>query len=145
MGWLALYCAGKPHIGLADNATVRLDADTEVQPDALLRTSSEHGGNSRVIENDFIEGPPELIFEIAATSASYDLHDKKKAYESAGVQEYVVWRIYDQCVDWFLLDDKRFVSLEPDKNGIIRSRVFPGLDLNVPALLKGDMAEVMKF
>lgn len=144
MGWLALYCAARPYIGLADNATVRLDKDTEVQPDALLRLSSENGGLSRVTENDYIEGPPELIVEIAATSATYDLHDKKKAYEKAGVQEYIVWRIYDWCVDWFYLEAGQFAEFKPDEKGIVQSRVFPGLDLNVSALLKGDMTEVLK-
>ena len=35
MGWLAAHCAATPGVKLNDNATVRLDLDNEVQPDAL--------------------------------------------------------------------------------------------------------------
>ncbi|HAG80869.1 MAG TPA: hypothetical protein DCL61_06780, partial [Cyanobacteria bacterium UBA12227] len=54
--------------------TVRLDADNEPQPDALLRIEPEVGGNSSISEDDYIEGAPELIVEVAASSASYDLN-----------------------------------------------------------------------
>lgn len=37
MTWLGTYCAATPGVDLGDNATVRLDLDNEVQPDALLR------------------------------------------------------------------------------------------------------------
>ena len=78
MGWLAMYEAATPGVELGDNATVRLDADNEPQPDALLRV--EVGGLSRISEDDYVEGAPELIVEIAASSASLDLHEKLKVY-----------------------------------------------------------------
>ncbi len=71
VGWLLVYKAATPGVDLADNSTVRLDADNEAQPDALLRLESEVGGNSRISEDDYVEGAPELIVEIAASSASY--------------------------------------------------------------------------
>jgi Uma2 family endonuclease len=37
-------------------------------------------------EDDYVEGAPELIAEIAASSASYDLNDKLNAYRRNGVQ-----------------------------------------------------------
>jgi Uma2 family endonuclease len=49
---------------------VRLDADNQVQPDALLRIKI--AGQSTISDDDYIEGAPELIVEIAASSASYD-------------------------------------------------------------------------
>ncbi len=96
MGWLAVYCAATPGIESADNTTVRLDLDNEPQPDALLRIDAELGGHSRISEDDYLEGAPELIVEIASSSASYDLHDKKKVYRRNGVQEYIVWRVGDR-------------------------------------------------
>jgi hypothetical protein len=36
------------------------------------------GGNSRITDDDYIEGAPELLAEIAASSAAYQLYDKKK-------------------------------------------------------------------
>lgn len=143
MTWLGTYYAATPGVELADNATVRLDLDNEPQPDALLRIEPEVGGHSRVGDDDYIEGPPELIVEIAASSASYDLHDKLHAYRRNMVQEYMVWRVYDQQIDWWRLDEGDYQPLTPDDAGIIHSQVFPGLALNVPALLKDDLAAVL--
>ncbi|HFQ94164.1 MAG TPA: Uma2 family endonuclease [Anaerolineae bacterium] len=142
--WLGVYCAANADIILGDNATVRLDADNEVQPDALLRWDESKGGRSRITDDDYLEGPPELIVEIAASSASYDLYEKKTVYRRNGVQEYVVWRIYDGRLDWFYLDEGIYKELTPDENGIITSRVFPGLRLDVSALLQNDMAAVLQ-
>lgn len=142
--WLGVYCTKNPDVSAGDNVTVRLDADNEVQPDALLRLAENKGGRSRITDDDYLEGSPELIVEIAASSASYDLYEKKTVYRRNGVQEYVVWRIYDGRLDWFWLDEGVYKELSPDENGIIASRIFPGLRLDVPALLRNDMTAVLK-
>lgn len=141
--WLATYYAATPGANSGDNATVRLDTETEVQPDVLLRLETEVGGTSDISDDDYIEGPPELIVEIAASSVSYDLHDKKRLYQRNGVQEYLVWRVYDEALDWFHLRDGVYHKLTADDDGLIRSQVFPGLHLDVLALLQGDLAAVL--
>ncbi len=143
VGWLMVYKAATPGVDLGDNATVRLDADNEPQPDALLRIEPEVGGNSRISEDDYVEGAPELIAEIAASSASYDLNDKLNAYRRNGVQEYIVWQMYENRLDWYSLQEGRYVPLEPDAAGVIRSQIFPGLWLVVNALREGNLAEVL--
>lgn len=143
MTWLGTYCAASPGVDLQDNATVRLDADNEPQPDALLRIEPEVGGNSRISEDDYIEGSPELIAEIAASSASYDLNDKLNAYRRNGVKEYIVWQMYENLLSWFILKEGRYILLEADKSGIISSETFPGLWLAVDALREGNLAEVL--
>ncbi len=132
-----------PGVDLGDNATVRLDGDNEPQPDALLRLEPSLGGQSRISADDYIEGAPELIVEIAGSSAAYDLHDKLKVYCRHGVQEYLVWQIYEQRLDWFHLVDGSYLALLPDTQGVIASQVFPGLSLAVAAMLVGDMAAVL--
>ncbi|MEQ9354178.1 Uma2 family endonuclease [Coleofasciculus chthonoplastes] len=141
--WLGTYGVATPGVDVQDNTTVRLDADNEPQPDALLRIEPEVGGNSRITEDDYIEGAPELIVEVAASSASYDLNDKLNAYRRNGVQEYIVWQSYENRIDWFCLEEGRYVSVEPDEAGIIRSRLFSGLWLAVNALREGNLAEVL--
>lgn len=143
MGWLTAYWVATPGVDLGDNATVRLDADNEPQPDALLRIEPKVGGNSRISDDDYVVGAPELIAEIAASSASYDLNDKLNAYRRNGVQEYIVWQIYDNRLDWFILQEGRYIALQPDSTGVIRSQIFPGLWLSVNALLEGNLAEVL--
>jgi Uma2 family endonuclease len=139
--WLGTYRIGTLGTGSGGNSTVRLDLDNEPQPDILLRR--EVGGSSRIDADGYIEGAPELVVEIAASSASYDLHDKLRAYRRNGVQEYVVWRVLDRRIDWLVLREGEYRPLTPDEQGIIRSEVFPGLWLAVTALLSGDMATVM--
>ena len=141
--WLGTYAAFTQGVRLGDNATVRLDSDTEPQPDALLRIEPEVGGSSHISEDDYIEGAPELVAEISSSTASYDLHDKMDAYRRAGVKEYLVWRVEDGQVDWFVLRDGAYMRLAPDGSDMISSLTFPGLWLAVSALLAGDMAQVV--
>lgn len=141
--WLGVYVASTPGVQAGDNATVRLDRNNEVQPDVLLRITSSELGRSRITDDDYIEGAPELLIEIAGSSATIDLYDKLKVYQRNGVQEYIVWQVYEERLDWFQLIDDGYQPLESDEAGVSRSRVFPGLWLNVPALLDGDLARVL--
>ncbi|NEO64130.1 MAG: Uma2 family endonuclease [Moorea sp. SIO4G2] len=141
MAWLGVYWAATPGVQVADNPTVRLDADNEVQPDALLRI--EENGQSTISNDDYVEGAPELIVEIAASSASYDLHQKFNVYRRNQVQEYLVWRVYDQELDWFCLQEGKYIALQPDQAGILTSTIFPGLCLAKSALLSGDLGTVL--
>ncbi len=141
MTWLGVYEAATPGVGMADNGTVRLDADNEPQPDGLLRIES--GGSSAISGDDYIEDAPELVVEIASSSAANDLYDKKKVYRRNGVQEYIVWQSLENKLDWFSLQNGQYVNLTPDTNGIIKSIVFPGLWLDISALLGSDMAKVL--
>ncbi|WP_253188376.1 Uma2 family endonuclease [Leptolyngbya sp. 'hensonii'] len=113
------------------------------QPDAALFIGASSGGPVRLSNDDYIEGAPELLAEIAASSAAIDLGDKKRAYRRNGVQEYLVWRVYDRQIDWFRLQDGDYVSLPVDEQGIMRSQVFPGLWLAVSAMLSGEMQAVL--
>jgi Uma2 family endonuclease len=140
--WLGVYRAHTPGVRGGDNGTLRLDWDNEPQPDGYLRLLEQCGGQSRVVEG-YIEGAPELVVEIAASSASYDLHDKLNAYRRNGVREYVVWRVWDQAVDWFVLRDGRYEPLPIGDDGLYKSEVFPGLWLDVRAALAGEAAGVL--
>jgi Uma2 family endonuclease len=93
IGWLATYCSETPGVDFADNATVRLDTGNEPQPDAALWIEAEAGGNVRITEDDYLEGSPDLAVEIAASSVSYDLYDKREVYRRNGVKEYIVWQV----------------------------------------------------
>ncbi len=140
IGWLGAYRARHPGLRLGNNATVLLDANNEVQPDACLWR--EEPGGPRLNADHYIEGAPQLVVEVAASSAAYDLHTKLRAYQRNGVQEYVVWRVLDHMIDWFRLREGEYVWVEPDEDGVIESEVFPGLCLNVPALLVDDLQAV---
>ncbi len=143
MGWLSTYFAATPGTDFSDNATVLLDIDNDPQPDALLRIETEAGGTSVITDNGYLEGPPELLVEISASTESYDLHDKMNSYRRNGVQEYVVWRVRNNAIDWFHLTGGRYERLTADADGVIHSRVFPGLRLDTVAMLADDLATVL--
>jgi Uma2 family endonuclease len=140
--WMRVFAVRTPGLRVAENTTVFLGPDTEVQPDVLAFWSPPRG-SARLSPRGYIEGPPLLVIEVAASSASYDLHDKMEAYRRVGVPEYIVWRVIDEKVDWFHLQNGQYVRLEPDGQGIIESKVLPGLRLPVDRLLAGDAAAVL--
>ncbi len=141
--WLGYYSAHTPGTTVGDNVTVRFDHENEVQPDALLRIDSDSGGRSSVSDDDYLEGPPELIVEIAASSVSYDMNQKRRVYARTGVPEYIVLLTYEQRVVWFVLREGIYEEIEPDAQGILRSEIFPGLWLDSAALLDADLSRVL--
>ena len=138
--WLGVYAAATPGVDFGDNATVRLDLENEVQPAALLRLA--RGGRSRLGPGGYLEGAPELAVEVTASSASYDLHDKFRAYQRNGVQEYLVWRVDEAAIDWFRLAGSRYERVEA-VDGVLKSRAFAGLWLDVGAILRLELGEVL--
>jgi Uma2 family endonuclease len=143
MTWLGTYEAMTPGVAVGDAPTVRLDIDNEPQPDAVLLITPEAGGQAKLSEDDYIEGAPELVVEIAASSVAIDLHAKKQAYRRNGVKEYIVWQVLDQKISWFYLEKGEYLDLTVDQDGILQSRVFPGLWLAVADLLAGNMRDVL--
>ena len=141
MLWLGTYSVRDPELLLEDNATVYLDDRSEVQPDAFI-WRPEPGG-PRLTEDGYVEGAPQLVVEVAASSVSYDLHDKMEAYRRNGVREYIVWRVLDAAIDWFRLREGKYVRLEPDAEGVIESEEYPGLRLHVPSMLAGNRAALL--
>ncbi len=140
-GWLATYQIATPGVEIADAVSVRLDDDNEPQPDIALFVAA--GGQTTISADDYVEGAPELLAEISASTVSIDLGAKKTAYQQNGVQEYIVWRVLDGAIDWFYLANGTYVDLPPDDDGIIRSRQFPGLWLDRAALLNDNMPQVI--
>ncbi len=142
--WLGHYEGATPGVRAYDNTTLRLDLDNEPQPDLLLRLLPEHGGACRDTEDHFLQGPPELVLEVTASSVSYDLHSKLHAYRRNGVREYLAWRVDDHAIDWFVLRGGRYELLAPPEAPVMRSEAFPGLWLDPLALLRDDMPAVLR-
>jgi Uma2 family endonuclease len=143
VGWLFVYEANTPGVASGDNTTLKLDNDNMPQPDALMVIHPALGGQARIDADGYIEGAPELIAEIAASAASIDLGNKFRVYRRNGVREYIVWRVYDRAIDWFVLRDSEYQPLAVGEDGTVRSEVFPGLWLNVPAMLDGRLDVVI--
>src|SRR5207249_5312685 len=114
----------------ATHATTRLGPYDVPPPDGLLRITAEYGGQARVDAKGYLDGAPELVVEVAASSVSLDVREKLASYRRAGVREYIVWRTEDETVDWWAVEEDEFRPLPAEADGTMCSRGFPGLWLD---------------
>lgn len=143
MTWLGNYWIATPGTQARDNATAILDDTSEPQPDAVLILDPACGGQTGLSEDGYATGPPEMIVEVASSSASIDLHTKRRDYEQAGVLEYIVIVIRQHRVRWFVLQEDGYQEGVAE-DGVFKSAVFPGLWLHAAALLQLDGLQVME-
>jgi Uma2 family endonuclease len=135
------YEGRTPGVESGDNATIMLDDEGEPQPDLFLRVLPEFGGQSSTSEDEYIQGAPELLAEIAHSSRAIDLHGKRDDYERNGVLEYLVLCLQERQLRWF--DLRHGQELQPDADGICRIRSFPGLWIDAAAVLAKDYFRMM--
>jgi Uma2 family endonuclease len=138
---LIQYEVSTPGVEVAGDMTTILGEKSEPQPDLMLRILTDCDGQSRYNERDYLVGPPEFIAEVSHATRSLDLKAKKEDYLAAGVQEYLVVDLEEQALHWFHFPSKR--KLKADKQGLWKSRVFPGLWLDGPALFALDSAKLI--
>ncbi len=140
--WLGVYRAATPGCEAMTNATWLMGEDDAPQPDTSLRILPEYGGQSRT-EGSYAAGAPEFLAEVCVSSTAYDLHQKLEVYQEAGVREYLAVLMREREVRWHRRTDGRFTVLPVPADGVYRSAAFPGLWLDAPALLRGDLARVL--
>jgi Uma2 family endonuclease len=140
MAWITHYWAATPGVQVADNGTYRLDEDNEPQPDVSMWIDQPVSGGAWIDEDDYLAGAPELLVEVAASTASIDLGDKKRAYQRIGVQEYLVLQVYEQKASWFRLQDGEYQAIPADAQGVLRSVLFPGLWLDPAKFWAADLS-----
>ena len=141
VAFLGVYRWATPGVLGGGPASIILSDKTMPEPDAYLAVDPNCGGRFKFDKKGFIHGAPELLAEISSSSVSYDLHTKKELYRKFDVKEYVVWRVKEQAVDWFVLRGEQFEPLAAN-DGIYRSETFPGLWLAAPALVASDFTRV---
>jgi Uma2 family endonuclease len=141
--WLNVYSSETPGVRCFPDATVRLDMDNEPQPDVALIKIGQLGGQARISTDDYLEGAPELVVEIVGSSRSYDLHQKKGAYRRNGVREFPAWNTEDNQIIWWQLSEGDYREIPRSPDGLLKSTIFPGLWLDLEALLRGDMKAVL--
>jgi Uma2 family endonuclease len=141
VGVLIHYVAKTPGVDVADNGTLQLDEENEVQPDAMVFLPP--GKGSLTIEGEYASGRPELIVEVASSSVAIDVHRKKRVYQRHGVQEYLVWRVRDSEIDLFRLHEGVYQQATLE-DGLLKIRQLPGLWLDPAALIRGDLPKALE-
>ena len=135
-GLFWMYQTATPGVEAQDNSTVILGESSEPQPDLHLRVLPDFGGRVKPNRKGILTGPPELVAEVAHSSEAFDLHAKRRDYQHGGVLEYLVLLIREGSLRAFDLTSGEEIPVDPD--GIYRSKVFPGLWIDVDAVMKGD-------
>jgi Uma2 family endonuclease len=131
--WLWLYEDSTPGCATGINCTWVMGPKNVPQPDIFLHILAEFGGQSRV-EGVDATGAPELVVEVSRSSLSRDLGVKLDLYRRAGVREYLTVLLDSREVLWRHLSRGRYRGIKPDDDGLLRSRLFPGLWLDPDAL-----------
>jgi Uma2 family endonuclease len=75
-----------------------------------------------------------LLVEIADTSLTYDLTDKKKEYEEVGVPEYWVVDVTDKTIFVFQMEHGCYTSLGAKSTAILQLRAFPEVTITIADL-----------
>lgn len=143
IGWLGMYAAGVVGLSGSAQATLCLDNFNEPQPDALLRFEPEYGGGSTMTDDGYLEGPVEFVLEVAGSSASYDMNQKKQVYARHGISEYLILLTHERRIVWYVLRDGNYEEIAVDEEGILRSEILPGLWLKQDAVWQNDMAAIL--
>jgi len=142
--WMGLYRASTPGVLVSADASIRLDLDNEPQPDALMYIEPARGGLARLDDEGYLEGGPELVAEVAASTVSIARNTKLRVYRRNNIREYIIWRVDDQVIDWFVLRQGQYDPLPRTADGLLKSEQFPGLWLDADALLRFDLAGVLQ-
>ena len=138
-GWLLFYAKATPGCAARLSGTWLMPRESVPQPGLAMRILAGHGGQSWM-ENKYPAGAPELIVEISHATSLGDSGTKLRLYERSGVREYLIVRPEKQQAIWRELFDGGYREIAAGQDGILRSRVFPGLWLDVAAVWSGDFA-----
>ena len=138
IGCLEIYCGETPGLDCLADATDRLDDENEPRPDVAAFIEPGYGGRCRIDRQGYLTGGPQFICEIAASTEFLDRGMKRRVYQRHGVEEYLVWRTRREFIETYRLIDGDLVLVDADADGIYRSRIFPGLWLDLAAAVGKD-------
>lgn len=113
-------------------------------PDMIVMIG--HGRNKQCQPNfdrDYFEGPPNFILDIHQDSKSDFIQGRKEVFSSSGVKEYLVVNEELTKIEWNRLNGSKYLNIEPDQEGMIKSTSLPGLWMPIDALKKRDYWTIM--
>lgn len=137
--WLGTYALEFSSLTVSNNATIRLNAENDPQPDLCM---IRRDGQTHYDEDGYLIGPPELIVEIAGSSASYDFGEKRDVFDAAGVAEYLVYETVGGRIAWWTRQNGALHEIVPE-NGNYQSQMFTGLWLDSDALRSCDATKLI--
>jgi Uma2 family endonuclease len=131
--WLSLFAGATPGCAVCSDTTWVMGPSEVPQPDLAMRILPQFGGQSKD-SGHYPAGAPELIVEISGSSTSRDLGVKLDSYRRAGVREYLTVLLNPKQIIWRQLVRNRYKEVTASADGLLKSRVFPGLWLDPAAV-----------
>jgi Uma2 family endonuclease len=131
--WLGSYADETPGCGGGLESTWVMGEKSAPQPDLHLRILPEFGGQSSRA-GVYCAGAPELIVEVSGSTLSRDLGAKLELYRRSGVREYLSVLLSPRQIIWRELIRGKYREIAASEDGLLRSRVFPGLWLDPDAV-----------
>ena len=142
IAWLCLYAEETPGCDAGNNGTWIMLGQSP-QPDSFLRILHSHGGASRD-DTRLLEGAPDLATEICVSASRRERGPKLALYQRAGVKEYIMIEWAAKRIVWRALVEGTYQTIEPDSDGVLKSRCFPGLWLDTEAYFSGDRKRISR-
>lgn len=130
----------RPHVRLHHRGGTMLTAPVDVrfsdlrvvQPDIVYFSPERR---HLLTKARAISGAPDLAVEVVSPfNRGHDLNEKFDLHERMGVREYWIVDPDDESLRLFALEADRFVE-RPNRDGLARSVVRPGLAVDIAALL----------
>jgi hypothetical protein len=122
------------------HAPLQLNAETRLCPGILAMVN--HGELKQCdpgADYDCFRGPPNFVLDVFSRDGSRDYLERRNAYESAKVLEYVAVRDTEPLTwVWNRLVDGRFVEIETPDDDFILSTALPGLWIPAAAFRRRD-------
>jgi hypothetical protein len=122
---LHLYKLATPGVAVVGHCSTILDERSEVQPYLSVLLKEEYGGTSHANWEDYICGPAELLVQFTDELGCREMQARRAVFERAGVGEFLAVSVAERQVNWFHFPTGSLI--EPNRRGVSKSRVFPGL------------------
>jgi hypothetical protein len=124
-------------------AKVQLNAD-EAEVPGLVAMLNYGRMKQCKVEDEVFHGPPNFILDVFYSADDPDFLRRRERFCRAGVLEYFVAFQGEQIeYRWHRLTDGKYELVQPDEDGILRSRALPNLWLPRQALLDRDWWAVL--
>ena len=137
------YRLSTPGMFVCIHVPVQLDRNVRIVPGLVGQINSGKFKQSGPKDFKYFKGPPNFVFDVFQDHQQAEYQDRYKKFENSGVIEYVAWFSSQDLPIWSRRIENRFVTVEQDSEGLIKSTALPGLWIPVGALKNRDWWVVM--
>ena len=139
------YRLSTPGLYVCTNIAIQIDKMNRITPGLIAMVNA---GKFKQCEPNFedhaFHGPPNFVLDVSDSQDEVDYAQRKLLFEHNKVLEYVI--LYDDDplkFSWNRLVDRKYVEIQEDQEGLIKSDALPGLWILTKALKTRDWWSVL--